>query len=167
MKLFHKRISEEALIDILFPKLFWPTVRKNCSTKIFWNWRLNAENLQTFWDDTNSLFKQRKARTINGTEYFYNFFLDVSPILYITTIQIQVRKKYWNSEIYKKSFLYSWVEKTRIHLATKMCPDLGYTHLLVYLRALYNRQTGNKAFKSDFKLWFFLLLTYFVESCNL
>ena len=38
--------------DILFPKLFWPTVRKvvivikkNC-----WNLRLKAQNLQIFWD---------------------------------------------------------------------------------------------------------------------
>ena len=37
---------------ILFPKLFKPTVRKNCSTnwEKLWNSRLKAENLQKFWD---------------------------------------------------------------------------------------------------------------------
>ena len=30
---------------ILLPKLFWPTVRKNCSSD-----REKAENLQIFWD---------------------------------------------------------------------------------------------------------------------
>ena len=37
---------------ILLPKLFWPTVRKNCSSdrKNSWNSRLKADNLQTFWD---------------------------------------------------------------------------------------------------------------------
>ena len=34
---------------ILLPKLFWPTVRKNCSSdqEKFWNSRLRAENLQS------------------------------------------------------------------------------------------------------------------------
>ena len=38
-------------IGILLPKLFWPTVRKNCSSdqKSFWNSRLKAENFQKFW----------------------------------------------------------------------------------------------------------------------
>ena len=39
---------------ILLPKLFWPTVRENCSSdreKLQnWNSRLKAENLQNFWD---------------------------------------------------------------------------------------------------------------------
>ena len=37
---------------ILLQKLFWPTVRKNCSSdrENFWNLRLKAENLQNFWD---------------------------------------------------------------------------------------------------------------------
>ena len=36
----------------LFPKLFSPTVRKNCPNdrENFWNSRLKAENLQKFWD---------------------------------------------------------------------------------------------------------------------
>ena len=35
---------------ILLPKLFWPIVRKNCSSdrENFWNSRLKAENLQSF-----------------------------------------------------------------------------------------------------------------------
>ena len=40
------------LNGILLPKLFWPTVRKYCSSdrKNFWNSRLKAENFQIFWD---------------------------------------------------------------------------------------------------------------------
>ena len=34
--------------------------------KNFWNSRLNAENLQKFWDLWNNLFKQSKVRTIFG-----------------------------------------------------------------------------------------------------
>ena len=37
---------------ILLSKLFWPTVRKNCSSvpENFWNSRLKATNLENFWD---------------------------------------------------------------------------------------------------------------------
>ena len=37
---------------ILFPKLFWPTVRKIVlvTKKNFWNLRLKTENFQKFWD---------------------------------------------------------------------------------------------------------------------
>ena len=37
---------------ILLPKLFWPTVRKNCFSdrEKVWNSRLKAKNLQNFWD---------------------------------------------------------------------------------------------------------------------
>ena len=37
---------------ILLPKLFWPTVRNNCSSdwEKLLNSRLKAENLQNFWD---------------------------------------------------------------------------------------------------------------------
>ena len=37
---------------ILFPKLFWPSVKKNplLIKKIFWNSKLKAENLQKSWD---------------------------------------------------------------------------------------------------------------------
>ena len=45
---------------ILLPKLFWPTVRKICSSdrEKLWNSRLKAENLQHFWDHWNNLLKQ-------------------------------------------------------------------------------------------------------------
>ena len=38
--------------DILLPKLFWPTLRKIVLVieKIFWNWRMNTENLHKIWD---------------------------------------------------------------------------------------------------------------------
>ena len=49
-----------------FRKLFWPTVRKNCSSDwdFFWNLRLKAPNLQAFWNHKNNLFKLWKFRTI-------------------------------------------------------------------------------------------------------
>ena len=45
-------LKSRVLNGILLPKLFWPTVRKNCSSdrEIFWNSRLKAENLQNVWD---------------------------------------------------------------------------------------------------------------------
>ena len=45
---------------ILLPKLFWITVRKNCSSdgENFWNLRLKAENLQNF-EITRTIFGNR------------------------------------------------------------------------------------------------------------
>ena len=70
------------LNGILLPKLFWPTVRKNCSSdrEIFWNSRLKAENLQKFCDHQNNLFKQWKGRTILGNKCSFNLFLEVFQI---------------------------------------------------------------------------------------
>ena len=48
--------------------------------KDFWNSRLNAENLQNFWDHLNNLFKQCKVRTISGSRMLFNLFLEVSHI---------------------------------------------------------------------------------------
>ena len=47
----------------LLPKLFWPTVRKYCSSdrENFWNSRLKAENFQKIFDHLNNLFKQWKV----------------------------------------------------------------------------------------------------------
>ena len=42
---------------------------QNCSDLLWekiWNSRLKAENLQSFWDHLNNLFKQWKVRTISG-----------------------------------------------------------------------------------------------------
>ena len=46
-------IWKKVINGILLPKLFWPTVRKNCSCdqENFWNSRLRAKNLQKIWDD--------------------------------------------------------------------------------------------------------------------
>ena len=53
---------------ILLPKLFWPTVRKNCFSdrEKLLNSRLKAKNLQYFWDHYYNLFKLWKIRTIFG-----------------------------------------------------------------------------------------------------
>ena len=76
-------VSSNTNIGILFPKLFWPTVRKKCSS------------------DREKLFRsleQWKVRTIFETECIFNFFLEVSPIKYIRTIMIKVRKNDWDLE---------------------------------------------------------------------
>ena len=68
---------------ILLPKLFLPTVRKNCSSdrKNFWNSRLKAENFQNFWDRwNNSNSKSERSEQFLGTECFLNLFLEVSQI---------------------------------------------------------------------------------------
>ena len=48
----HRQHMMRKVHGILLPKLFWPTVRKIVLVimKNFWNSRLKAENLQTFWD---------------------------------------------------------------------------------------------------------------------
>ena len=53
LKEFVKRGKLNSLVNgILFQKLFWHTVRRNCSSdwENFWNSRLRAENLRKFWD---------------------------------------------------------------------------------------------------------------------
>ena len=46
--IFHWSLYDR--FSILLPKLFWPTVRKNCFVieKNFWNSRLKTKNMQTF-----------------------------------------------------------------------------------------------------------------------
>mgnify|MGYP007086847449 CR=1 FL=1 len=63
---------------ILLPKLFWLSMKKKIVLVIeknVWNSRLKAENLQTFWDPKNNLFKQLLV-----TKCFFNMFLEVSHI---------------------------------------------------------------------------------------
>ena len=65
--------SKQKGFGILLPNLFWPTVRKNCSSdrENFWNSRLKAENFQNFWDHLNNLFKQWKVRTTSGNRMLF------------------------------------------------------------------------------------------------
>ena len=44
--------------------------KRSIDREIFWNSRLNAKNLQKFWDHYYHLFKQCKERTIFETECF-------------------------------------------------------------------------------------------------
>ena len=60
-----------------------------------------AKNLQKIWDHLNNLFKQWKVRTISGNRMFFNLFLEVSQIY--RTIIIQIGKKFWDLESYRKS----------------------------------------------------------------
>ena len=57
---------------ILLPKLVWRTVRKTCVNDRFEGWNVSI------------MFEP---------EYFFNLFLEVSQILYIRIIQIQIGKK--------------------------------------------------------------------------
>ena len=67
---------------ILLPKLFWPTVRKNCSSNREKLLKFEAEGREfvKFWDHLNNLFKQGKVRTIFGNRMLFNLFLEVSHI---------------------------------------------------------------------------------------
>ena len=67
---------------ILFPKLFWPSVRIFFPVieKNFWKSRLKAVTFQKFWDHKNNLFEQWKVKTIFETECFFYLFLEVSQI---------------------------------------------------------------------------------------
>ena len=85
--------SNSGVNGILLPKLFWPTVRKNCSSD-----QEKVLNLQNFWDHWNNLFKQWKVRTFLVTECFFNLFLE------IRTIIIQIGNNYWDLETYRKSW---------------------------------------------------------------
>ena len=51
--------------DLLWEKIVL-VIEKN-----FWNLRLKAENLQNFWDHSNSLFKQWNVRTIFGNRMLF------------------------------------------------------------------------------------------------
>ena len=57
-----KKSAPNCKNGILLPKLFWPTVRKNCSS--------DREN-ENFWDHLNNLFKQWKVRTISGNRMLF------------------------------------------------------------------------------------------------
>ena len=58
---------------ILLPKLFWPTVRKNCSSDREKHLKFEAEGWEfsKFWDHLNNLFKQWKVRTIFGNRMLF------------------------------------------------------------------------------------------------
>ena len=65
--------NAQCVNGILFPKLFWPTVRKFCSSdrEKIWTSRLKAENLQKFWDH----YLEEFIRTVKGQTNFWNVML--------------------------------------------------------------------------------------------
>ena len=69
---------------ILLPKLFWPTVRKNCSSdpikKKFWYLRLKAENFQNFEITRTICSNSERSEQVLVADCFCNFFLKVSQI---------------------------------------------------------------------------------------
>ena len=78
---------------ILLPKVFWPTVRKKCSSdweKLFKLLAEGGEFEKSLSFHLKNLFKQWKVRTIFGNRIF----LEVSQNLYIRTIRIQIGKNY-------------------------------------------------------------------------
>ena len=85
---------------ILSPKLFWPIVRKNCSSDREKLLKFEAEG----WEFKKILRSQEQfIQTVKErseqfllTECFFNLFLEVSKIWQIRTIRIQIGKKYWD-----------------------------------------------------------------------
>ena len=100
---FSRKSSWVHLINgILLPKLFWPTVRKNCSSdreKLFAKFLRSLEQfIQTVKGRKNFCF----------TECFSNLFVEVSHIKRIRTIQIQIGRNYWDLETCSKCFLFAY-----------------------------------------------------------
>ena len=58
---------------LLCTKIFWPTVRKNCSSdrEKLLKFEAEAKNFQKFWDHLNNLFKQWKVRPISGNRMLF------------------------------------------------------------------------------------------------
>jgi hypothetical protein len=80
--------------DLLWEKIVL-VIEKN-----FWNSRLKAKNLQicrTIYSNNE------RSEEVLVTERFYNLFLEVSHILYIRTIRIQIGKNYLDLETCRKS----------------------------------------------------------------
>ena len=98
---------------ILFPKLFWQCVRKICTSdqEKKMRFKLNAKNLQKFWDYKNNLFEQWKLRTIFEIEGFNNLFLEVSQVKYIRTFRIQIGKNNWGLKHAGKGRKSQWWSK--------------------------------------------------------
>ena len=90
---------------ILLPKLFWPTVRKNCSSdrENFWNSRLKAR-IPKIFEITRTIYSNsERSEQFLVKECSFNLFLEVSQIQKIRTIIIQIGKNYWDSDICRKS----------------------------------------------------------------
>ena len=67
---------------ILLPKLFWPTVRKNCSSDREKLLKFEAEGreLQNFLRSLEQFTNSERSEQFLVTECFFNFFLEVSQI---------------------------------------------------------------------------------------
>ena len=71
-------------IGILLPKLFWPTVRKKCSSdwEKLLKFQAEGREFQKFWDHYNNLFSNsERSEQFLVTECFFNLLLEVSKIL--------------------------------------------------------------------------------------
>ena len=68
---------------ILLPKLFWPTVRKNCSSDQEKLWKFEAEGreIANFLEITRTIYSSNeRSEQFLVTECFFNLFLEVSQI---------------------------------------------------------------------------------------
>ena len=95
---------------ILLPKLFWPTVRRKCSS----DW----EKLLKFEVEGREFAKKFRSleqfiQTVKGRKFFWwqNAFLTCSWRFFILiywnrTIRIQIEKKYWDLESLKIIFTF-------------------------------------------------------------
>ena len=80
---------------IVLQKLFWPTVRKNCSSDQDFFLKFQAEGLTCkFFEITRTIYSNsERSEQFLVTECFFTFFLEVSYIQWIRTIIIQIGKK--------------------------------------------------------------------------
>ena len=102
---FHSKLSGGKKLSfwvkingILLPKLFWPTVRINCSSdweKKIKNWGWRPRIFKKFEITRTICSNSKRSEKILVTESFFNLFLEVFQIWWIRTIIFQVGKMYW------------------------------------------------------------------------
>ena len=81
-------------------------MRKNCSSDREKLLKFEAEGREfsKFFKITRTIYSNIEgSEQFLVTECFFNLFLEVSQILYIRTIKVDIGKNYWDSEICRKS----------------------------------------------------------------
>ena len=102
LKSFFSRYSNLFLL----PKLFWPTVRKNCSSDWEKTFEIRGWKLRIFkiFEITWTIYSNsERSEQFLVTECFFKLFLEISQISKNRRIIIQIGKNYWDLEICRKS----------------------------------------------------------------
>ena len=87
--------------------------------KNFWNSRLQAENLQNFWDHKNNLFKQWKVRSIFGSRMVFltcSWKFLISNKLEQLESKLEKNIEFRNMQEKLENFLSSWILRGYFHL---------------------------------------------------